>query len=73
MRGAMNRATAISRHDWIHGLVQCPRCGLPLDTRRDNGEFLWPVSDTKAYGVRGVHERCGATFEFGFDDTRARR
>jgi len=69
----MKRATVISRHDWVHGLVLCPGCGLPLETRRDHGEFLWPASDAKAYGVRGTHERCGAMFEFEFDDTRMRR
>jgi hypothetical protein len=31
------------------------------------------VSDAKAYGVGGTHQRCGATFEFEFDDTRTRR
>jgi len=32
---AVIERTVVSRHDWLHGLVPCPQCGLPLAVDRD--------------------------------------
>jgi len=31
----MTERTIVSRHDWLHGLVPCLQCGLPLAVDRD--------------------------------------
>ncbi|HAF10397.1 MAG TPA: hypothetical protein DCK98_10005 [Chloroflexi bacterium] len=63
----MSDAVIVSRHDWVHGLVACPNCGLPLDMARDHGEFLWDDGELRVSGVTGTHARCGAPFEFQFE------
>lgn len=53
---ATKQPATISRHNWVHGLVLCPTCGLPLDEHRDHGD------------VEGTHQRCGVAFRLNFDD-----
>ena len=54
-QGTVIERTRVARHDWLHGLAPCPKCGLPLDRHRD------PNEDT-AEGLAVTHLRCGARF-----------
>jgi hypothetical protein len=42
-------ADPVSRHDWLHGLLACPTCGLPLDKDRDLTQYLWRL-EAQPYG-----------------------
>ncbi len=68
----MNDAITVARHDWLHGLVPCPGCGLPRAPDRDHVSSLRRPGESQAYGVEGKHQRCGATFRLEFDDARGR-
>ena len=62
----MTDVMRVGRSDFLHGLVQCPGCHLPLDERKDVDELIQPIEESRAIGARMRHRRCGASFEVVF-------
>lgn len=56
----------VGRSDFLHGLVPCPKCLLPLDAKKDVDDLIQPVSESTAIGARMTHRRCGASFHVVF-------
>ncbi len=59
--------TRAPRHDFLHGLLKCPSCNLPLDAMKDVDDLIQPVSESTAIAARMTHRRCGAPFEIVFE------
>lgn len=56
----------VERSDFVHGLVECPKCRQPLDAHKDVDDLIQPASESTAIGARMTHRGCGSSFQMVF-------
>ena len=64
----MIERTVVSRQDWLHGLVPCPRCGLPLNADHDLVHEIRHLPNPRLVAVGVRHQRCGGKFQLELGD-----